>query len=367
MNNAVLLVREFDYTAAIETLLFLDRAKQDIGTLSRRLNVSEKEIRRSLIDLESRYESPESGLELKWSGNIVWIEPKHEYIQLLYASEHNNETRSNELIKKFISSKGLSPKTKQRYSNLLRRLAGYLSISIDAASTDDIRSFLEGERKRENCNNTIITKIHTLNSFYNWLVKEEVISRNPMDRVEKPKETKVPPRHLTYEEIERLREAAKGVRKVLFEILYSSGVRVSELVALDRSDYDSVNKTLLVRHGKGGKQRLTLLSTRANLILQSYLHKRKDDDPWLICSNYRQRMSTSSVERHIKILGEKAGLTRRVTPHMLRHSLATHLLDAGTPIELVQWLLGHESVRTTQVYARSNPQNIDHYYKRVFP
>src|SRR5690606_8071491 len=134
---------------------------------------------------------------------------------------------------------------------------------------------------------------------------EEIILRNPMDRIERPRELKRPPKHLTYEEIERLREAATGIRKVLFEVLYSSGIRVSEAVNLDRSDYDPVAKTLLVREGKGGKQRRVPLSTRANLVLQDYLKK----------------------------LGHMAGLARRVTPHMLRHSFATHLLDAGMPIE----------------------------------
>lgn len=103
------------------------------------------------------------------------------------------------------------------------------------------------------------------------------------------------------------------------------------------------------------------------MVLKEYLDRRNDSEPWVIRSQYRKRMSKESIERHVRELGERSGLQRRVTPHMLRHSLATHLLEAGTPIDMVQWLLGHESVKTTQVYAKTNPKNIEFYYGRIFP
>lgn len=368
MNKAVLLARDVDLLPAVEALLFAERDKQDIATIAHRLGVTDKDVRRSLFELETRYDDPKSGLELRWSGSAVWIESKHKYVQMLYSRQHKKEERSRELIEQFLASKELRPRTKQRYGYLLRSFSEFLTVSLDLVTTENIRDFIAHQREvRGNSDGTIASKVHSLSSFYGWLVKEEIILRNPMDRIERPRELKRPPEHLTYEEIERLREAATGIRKVLFEVLYSSGIRVSEAVNLDRSDYDPVAKTLLVREGKGGKQRTVPLSTRANLVLQDYLKKRSDDDPWLFRSNYRKRISKESIEWHIKKLGHMAGLARRVTPHMLRHSFATHLLDAGMPIELVQYLLGHESVRTTQVYAKTNPANVAHYCKRVFP
>lgn len=268
MNKAVLLARDVDLLPAVEALLFAERDKQDIATIAHRLGVTDKDVRRSLFELETRYDDPKSGLELRWSGSAVWIESKHKYVQMLYSRQHKKEERSRELIEQFLASKELRPRTKQRYGYLLRSFSEFLTVSLDLVTTENIRDFIAHQREvRGNSDGTIASKVHSLSSFYGWLVKEEII----------------------------------------------------------------------------------------------------DDDPWLFRSNYRKRISKESIEWHIKKLGHMAGLARRVTPHMLRHSFATHLLDAGMPIELVQYLLGHESVRTTQVYAKTNPANVAHYYKRVFP
>lgn len=366
MNNAVLLERTIDCLPAVEALLYVERERHDVATIAQRLGATDKEVRRTLIKLEERYDELESGLVLKWEGSKVWLEPRHKYVQWLFKAKHDKDKRSEDLIVKFLSAKNLRQMTQKRYDGLLRRYAKWLSVSVDSATTDDVRSFLDHERQRGNCTNTIVSKVHVLCSFYGWLFREGIILKNPMDRIESPKETKSHPKFLTYEEIEKMREAATGVRKVLFEVFYSSGIRVSEMVGLDRRDYNPIEKTLHIRDGKGGKERTAWISTRANMILQDYLKNRTDDEPWLIRSNFGKRMSKESVERHIRILGEKVGLKRRVTPHMLRHSFATHLLDAGTPIELVQFLLGHESVRTTQIYAHTNPHNTHYFYRRVF-
>lgn len=367
MNTVLSLSHDVTGIPMVEAYLFAEREKKSIHGIAMKLGIPEKMVRRYLVQLEERYDSQESGVTLQWAGDSVEIAPKHKYIQSLYAGRENAKQRSKELIADYLAAKQLRPKTAKGYSQFLHRFAESIVLPVDSLDTNDIRDFLDGERARGNTANTIITKIRKLNSFYSWLLQEEYIDKNPMLRVEMPRETKTPPKHLTYEEIEKVRDAADGIRKVLFEVLYSTGLRVSEAVNLDRQDIDFVEKTVWVRDGKGGKSRQARLSTRAAMVLKQYLNNRSDDEPWVFRSNYRRRMSKESITWHIRLLGEEAGLRKRLTPHMLRHSFATHLLDGGTPIELVQHLLGHESVKTTQVYAQTNPRNIDHFYSRVFP
>ncbi len=351
----------------VEAYLFTERDKRTIPHIAAKTGYLENEVRRFLVRLEEQYESPESGLELRWVGESVEIVPKHKYIQTLYSSKEDSYQRSNNLINAFLQAKQLAATTEKGYRSFLLRFASGLDVAIDDVDTQTIRAFLSEERRRGNSTNSIVTKIHKLNSLYNWLTLEEYIYKNPMNRVEKPQETKAPPKYLTYEELELLRESANGITKVIFETLYSTGLRVSELVDLDRQDIDFIEKTVWVRDGKGGKSRQSKLSTRAAMILKQYLSSRTDNEPWVFRSNYKRRMSTHSVGRYLRLLGERAGIRRKLTPHMLRHTFATHLLDSGTPIDLVQYLLGHESVKTTQVYAQTNPKNVEHFYGRVFP
>lgn len=367
MNNAVLLSRADIGLPMVEAFLFAERDKKTIGEIASKIGASEKQVRRYLVQLEERYESEGSGIALRWVENSVEVVPKHKYVQQLYAGERESKERSMELIGKFLMAKQLRPKTEKGYAQFLYRFADENEVSVDQVDTNGIRNFLDSERARGNSTNTIVTKTHKLNSLFDWLLKEEYISKNPMDRIEKPKETKAPPKFLTHEEVELVRESADGISKALFELMYSTGLRVSEVSDLKKHDVDFISKTVWVSDGKGGKSREVKLSTRAVLVLKQYLETRKDDDPYLFRSNFGSNLSTDSIYRYMKILGEKAGLRRKLTPHMLRHTFATHLLDAGTPIELVQHLLGHESVKTTQVYAQTNPKNVNHFYGRVFP
>ena len=259
------------------------------------------------------------------------------------------------------------PKHPQR-RGFLFRFANSIDVCIDHADVRAVREFLRAEKvERGNNAKTIGNKIDMLNSLFDWLLLEKHIAESPMTRVEKPVTAATLPKSLTYEEIELVRDVATGISKALFEVMYSTGLRVSEVSNLDRSDIDFATRTVTVRDGKGSKDREGKLSTRAALVLRQYINERKDFDPWLFRSNFRGRLQKDSIQRYMGILGQKAGLHRKLTPHMLRHSFATHLLDAGVPIEVVQYLLGHESVKTTQIYAKVNPKNVSHFYDKVFP
>jgi integrase/recombinase XerD len=260
--------------------------------------------------------------------------------------------------------KGCSKKTIKYYGLLIKK---YLDTTETPDDIHSVRSFLMQEESN-NKQSTIATKINIFRSFFNWLEREKLIDENPMHRIEKPKIPQTSPKFLTHEEIELLREfITKLIDRTLFEVLYSSGIRVSEAVNLNWQNIDFNNKELQVIAGKGNKDRTTLLSTKAILHLKQYKKSRNDNDEWVFQSQYKQRMSKESIEQHMKALGEKAHLNKNLTPHRLRHSFATHLLEAGVPIDVVQKLLGHEDVSTTQVYAKTSQENIKHFHKKVFP
>jgi hypothetical protein len=221
VNSVVSLSQGSVGVPIIEAYLFAERDKRTISHIAAKTGHTESEVRRFLVKLEERYESPESGLELRWIGDTVEIAPKHKYAQSLYAGSEHAHKKSEELISAFLQAKQLADSTAKGYRGFLMRFASTLDVSVDNADTQAIRAFLDDERKRGNSTNSIVTKIHRLNSFYGWLLQEEYILKNPMNRVEKPQETKAPPKYLTYEELELLRETAEGVTKVIFEVLYA--------------------------------------------------------------------------------------------------------------------------------------------------
>lgn len=370
MNNLASLSRNGSPIGVplIEAFLFSEKELRSVTQIATRIGASEREVRKYLVELETRYESSNFGISLQWEGEKVTLVPKHKYTQKFYADKTEYEAKSKRLLDKYFEAKPLAVTTKKTYIGFLYRLADSIDSCIDSVDTNTIRDFLKSEEvDRGNGPKTIGNKIDILNSLFDWLLLEKYISESPMTRIEKPAVPVTLPRSLTYEEIELVRDVATGISKVLFELMYSTGLRVSEVSNLDRNDVDFITRTVTVRDGKGSKDREGRLSTRASLVLKQYLSSRDDNDPWLFRSNFGNRMSKDSIQRYMGILGKKAGLHRKLTPHMLRHSFATHLLDAGVPIEVVQYLLGHESVKTTQIYAKVNPKNVNHFYDKVFP
>ena len=265
--------------------------------------------------------------------------------------------------------RGLRMSTLDAYEQFLARFIREIGKSVTTVTTRDLRRFLLMEERRGNKPATLASKISKLTTFFDWLQRERIIRENPMDLIDAPRIPEPPPKYLSYDELEAVREAAAGnlLRETLVETLYSSGVRVSELVALDRRDLNLTQKRATVREGKGGKSRVVPISTRASRLLQRLLDERTDNDPWVFRSQFDRRMSVSSVQWHIAKLGEQAKLMFQLTPHQLRHSLATHLLNAGMPLDQIQLILGHSNIQTTQRYARTQLQSAEQYYRRVFP
>lgn len=265
--------------------------------------------------------------------------------------------------------RGRRMSTIKAYEEFLARFIRTVGKPVTTVTIKDLRLFLMREEDRGNKSATLAHKITQLRSFFRWLHRERLIHEDPMELIDSPRLPEPPPRFLSYDEIEAVREAAAGhlPRETMVEVLYSSGMRVSELVALDWRDVNLTIKQATVRDGKGGKSRVVPLSTRAARLLQRLLERRKDKQPWVFRSQFDQRMSKATVQWHMRKLGEQAGLPFQLTPHQLRHSLATHLLNAGMPLDQIQLVLGHRNIQTTQRYARTQLQSVEQYYRRVFP
>lgn len=230
-------------------------------------------------------------------------------------------------------------------------------------------------------------KLSSLRSFYRFLVRRGQVTENPCARVRSPRRRRSLPRALSVDDAFRLVEAptsgenvrAAQVRdRALFEVLYGSGLRVSECCGLDVGDVlqdASPGALVKVRHGKGGKERLVPLGAKAVLALDDYLavksalrHPKTGarDDRALFLNTRGGRLTPRSVQRHLAAYVLRAGVAE-ATPHALRHSFATHLLDGGADLRAIQELLGHASLSSTQVYTKVSMDHLMAVYDQAHP
>lgn len=233
---------------------------------------------------------------------------------------------------------------------------------------------------------TLARKMATLRSFYKYLHRHGLVPANPMTMIRTPKQAKRLPKAISIDTIEKLLvtpddSKTLGARdRAMLETLYSTGVRVSELVGLNRRNMDEIGEALVIR-GKGRKERYVPLGTHALRAIHTYLNL-LDNDPQYTraCDGYRLsgdmplfvnrdggRLSSRSVRRKLDKHLKAAGLDPKVSPHTLRHSFATHLLDNGADLRSVQELLGHQSLSTTQIYTHLTTQRMRQAYDRAHP
>jgi integrase/recombinase XerC len=249
-----------------------------------------------------------------------------------------------------------------------------------------IRRFLAHLDELEYSAATMARKIATLRSFYKWLTRDGQVPSNPMILIRTPKQAKRLPKAISVEQIERLLATPNdattlGARdRAILETLYSTGIRVSELVELDRQDMDEIGEALTIR-GKGKKERIVPLGSHALRAIHHYLAT-LDRDPRfaplkeqadagqavpLYVNKSGGRLSSRSVRRKLDKYLVEAGLDPDISPHTLRHSFATHLLDNGADLRSVQELLGHQSLSTTQIYTHLSSQRMRDAYDQAHP
>ena len=252
-----------------------------------------------------------------------------------------------------------------------------LLLSVDINS---VRAYLATLNEKQYSRATIARKLATLRSFYKFLVKRNQLGSNPVMAVRTPKQEKKLPRFLEYEEVKRLLETPPmdswlGARdRAIMETLYSTGIRVSELVALNMDDVDFLGEIVHVR-GKGKKERIAPIGTSALQVIQHYMEFRNKrarsnpnfDSKVLFVNKHGRRLSTRSVRRKMDKYLKMAGLDPSISPHTLRHSFATHMLNNGADLRSVQELLGHQSLSTTQVYTHLTTRKLKEVYENAHP
>jgi len=196
----------------------------------------------------------------------------------------------------------------------------------------------------------------------------------PCHDVRIPKTGKRLPKYLSRDEVKKLLEAPSGVYhlrdQAILNLLYTSGLRVSELVALDKEDVDFNEGTVKVNDGKGARDRVTYTTPKTLQLLKDMIYKRtrkgrQDKGPALFTTRTGDRISTRSIQRIVRKASQEAGLDKRVTPHILRHSFAVHLLEGGLNIKEVQQLLGHESLSTTMIYTELSDTDLKRRYQEI--
>jgi len=257
--------------------------------------------------------------------------------------------------------RNLSAFTIRNYSTDLGSLAAYLSertMELQGLSRATFRSYLASMIDGGVAQGSIVRRVSTARSFYRWLRLNNIISTDPLANVSLPKKPRRLPRALTVEDIGRLIAAADGegrmaVRdRALLELMYGAGVRVSEAAALDVAQCDLEQMSLVVR-GKGNKERVVVIGEPARDALENYLRSgrrgARSSGP-LFLNRDGGRLSQRAIQLIVRKRALEAGIDARVHPHLLRHTFATHLLDGGAELRVVQELMGHASANTTQIY-----------------
>ena len=272
---------------------------------------------------------------------------------------------------------GYSSRTLYSYRRQLQYLAERLGndTAVDEIRLEHLRAYLSGFTHLKT--SSLANRVRVVKVFFKWLHKEEALLRNPAVKLKEPRLPHRIPKALSIEEVELLRDACKNLLEhALVEFFFATGCRVGEIYQLDQDKVDWARRSAVVL-GKGNKEREVYFGAKAALWLRRYVNSREDSSLALFVTDRRraqkdgslsrQRMSISQMQRIFKRVATRCGLATRVTPHVLRHTLATLLLNQGAPIAAVQSILGHASPTTTQLYVHLSGESRQMLYRRHFP
>ncbi len=279
------------------------------------------------------------------------------------------DVESGELHNAFIAAKrveGCSEKSLKYYSSTIRKMLGELGKPVREISTDDLRGYLANYQNDHSSSRVTIDNMRRIfSSFFGWLEDEDYILKSPMRRIHKIKTEKTIKDTFSDEGLELLRDACEEIRDLaMIDLLTSTGMRVGELVQLNREDI-SFHERECVVFGKGSSERVVYFDARTKIHLQNYLDSRSDDNPALFVSLImpRERLLIGGVETRLRKIGKRADM-QKVHPHKFRRTLATRAIDKGMPIEQVQRLLGHVKIDTTMHYAMVNQANVKNSHRK---
>jgi len=251
-------------------------------------------------------------------------------------------------LKAELKVRGLSPLTVRNYAFFVEKFLQQSKKEVKDLNEEDVKYYL-GEMFDTKSKNTIMLAAASLKFFFN-----EILGKR-LDKIKMPKKDKRLPEVLSQEEIRKLIDSVDTIKsRLIISLLYSTGLRVSELVNLKVDDLNLGEKTGWVRKGKGNKDRLFSVSEVLAEELKEYVEKKENS----FVFSKDKPLTTRNIQKIIKGARERAGINKKVTPHTLRHSFATHLLEQGTDIRIIQALLGHASLSTTQVYTHISNEQI---------
>jgi integrase/recombinase XerC len=296
-------------------------------------------------------------------------------------------------IKSLSSEKGYSANTCRAYLHDLEEFASFVrnrcetgkkdqndthSIPVDEIDGLIIRSYL-GYLNKKNKKVTIARKLSAMRSFFRYIVKHGILLDSPLDLILTPKQKKMIPTYLPVDDVFRLLDSVKtdtlaGLRdRAILETLYSSGIRVSELAGMNVFDVDFAKCVIRVV-GKGNRERIVPIGKKALGVIKAYRKRLQkeagigdDNNTPLFLNKYNRRLSTRSIARILEKAAKSCGLIIPVSPHALRHTFATHMLDAGADLRVVQELLGHKSLSTTQKYTHVSIDRLMETYDKAHP
>jgi integrase/recombinase XerD len=281
-----------------------------------------------------------------------------------------------------IVEKGLAKNTIEAYSHDLNRFSDYLKAKgiqdIFNVGKFDVRAFLLVLKRQGLSTKTISRNLVAIRTFFKFLIQEGILEANPIEEVGSPTVAKTLPEILTLKEVEELLEQPNiktplGIRdRAMLEMLYATGMRVSELTRLPMNQVNLEGGYVLI-YGKGSKERMVPLGSEAMKWLALYLRmargrfaKRKESNA-LFISRSGKGMSRQRFWRSLKEYGRRAGIRKRISPHLLRHSFASHLLERGADLRSVQIMLGHVDISTTQIYTHVTGERLKKIHQRYHP
>jgi integrase/recombinase XerD len=277
--------------------------------------------------------------------------------------------------------KGLSENSIFSYRYDLNKFKSYLEkqqIDFLEVQTKDIMKFLMEEKNRKISSKTLAREVVAIRQFYKYLRDEKQVDYNPTDKIGTPEVMRAIPDHLTIQEVDELFLAIDEDNiyelrdKCIFELLYSAGLRISEACNLRMTDID-MDSGMITVEGKGGRERLVPFGEKSLKILRSYLEKSRPEIlkarncEYLFVSKKGSYINRKSVWRLLNIYIKRTGINKKVTPHTLRHSFATHLLENHANLREVQELLGHIDISTTQIYTHMANKTLKEVHKKHHP
>ncbi|MFR1834519.1 MAG: tyrosine-type recombinase/integrase [Lachnospiraceae bacterium] len=298
--------------------------------------------------------------------NFHGVEVQKQRTELVTSGIDGDEAK----IRMFVASKkavNRQANTLKQYTREIRNMLAFLGKRLEDITGMDLRYYYGVMREQRGIKmSTMQTRLHYLSSFWDFLTAEELVHNNPVKKVGLLKLEKTIKKPFSAEEMEALRTGCNTLRdRALVEFLYSTGVRVSELVALNVGDIEMGKQELIV-YGKGSKERKTYLTDSAKFYLKRYLDERKTEkqEPLFTTLDYpHNRLTVPGVQHMLRHLGQRSGVDN-VHPHRFRRTIATDLLNKGMPIEQVKEFLGHEKLDTTMIYCTVKTESVQASHRK---